>query len=162
MSVVCTIAAATTVAISSGVLSGIVTAVGAHLGLKLLAAGSEGQAEGTPATEEVAGGDLVEVSIATGAALQQVVAERCHLVLGGEGITLTVDRDIRGRLTVRAHGEGLTRVQVQEQAAKLLGLVLQQVAYREVVRTMKANGLQVQGEERTADGVVRVRIGRAR
>ena len=92
--------------------------------------------------------------------LDQKAIDALDAQFGGEGVTLTVTRDIRGQLSVKVHAEGISREEAAQRANQLLGLILQQVAYRDVVKTMKQRGLQVQEEARLQDGTVRVRLGR--
>lgn len=167
MSVVVTMAAAGVVAIHAPVLVGMATAVAASMGLRVLdAAVREGEANRQSALVEATAAGLaaaveeVEVTSATAEALKEVVAERTTVAFGDDRVTVTLSRDIRGRLTVRAHGRGMTRAEVNGAAERFLGLVLQQVAYREAVRMLKAQGLSVDEEARLEDGTVRVRLKR--
>lgn len=164
MSVVVTVAAAGGITVAAQVFAGIVTAAATALGMKVIAApvktGSELREEAFAAEAErlVAEAERVDVTIATEAALEKLVAERASLTFADAKIELTVSRDIRGKVNVRAHGEGVSRAEVTARATKLLGLIQQQVAYREVVLKMKAHGLAVETEEKLADGTVRVRL----
>ncbi len=104
----------------------------------------------------------VELSTAQSAAMQELVAERCELHFGDEQFQLSLTRDLRGKLTVRAHGDGMSREEVAERAERFLGLLQQQIAYREVVTRMRAYGLDVTNEARLEDGTVKVRIAKKR
>lgn len=141
------------------IFSGICTAAAASLGLQVLK-----QAELANATErreamlQESITDSIEVSVATEAALTEVVAERCTMSFTGPNIQLTVQRDIRGKMTITAHGEGISRAEVSRQAEALLGKIRQQLAYRQVLQKMKQHGFQVDTESQKADGTVRVHI----
>lgn len=169
MSVVVTVAAVGAVTAGSKVFAGLAAAAAASLGMKAAAALSEAQEEqrraglfADEATRLQAEAEQVEVSSATHAALEQVVAERCELRFTDGAIELTVSRDIRGKVTVRAHGHGVSRAVVEERAHRYLGLLQQQVAYRRVLAEMKQHGFAVAEEDRAEDGTVRVRIRRPR
>jgi hypothetical protein len=169
MSVVCTVTAASAVYLSAGVLSGIATATATVMGLRQLH-----QAEGETVQEEardrqaaeaaalVEAVETVELSTRQTEALKGLVAERCHLVFTDGKLRITLTRNVRGELKVKAHGENTPRAEVAEQAERFLGLLLQQVAYREVVTKMKRYGLDVQQEARAEDGTVKLRISRRR
>jgi hypothetical protein len=167
MSVVVTVAAAGVIAMHSGALIALAASVAAGLGLK---ATQEGVREQDDERERLAGlyrdtasaleeaSQKVEISTATRAALETVVAERCEATFEGDGWRLVLQRDIRGVLTVRAHGRGVDRVELHARASRFLGLLQQQIAYREVVRTLRQRGFGVAEEKRLEDGTVRVRV----
>lgn len=169
MSVVVTVAAVGTVAVGSKVFAAMAAAAAAQLGLQAARAAEQAaeaerrvgllqaSVDGLQAQAEV-----VEVSVATEAALQQAIAERCSLSFAADGFELTVIRDIRGKVSVRAHGHRMSRAEVDERARKFLGLLRQQVAYRQVVQEMKRHGFAVAEEARQDDGTVRVSIKRRR
>ncbi len=169
MSVVCTVAAASATYLAAGILTGIAASAATAMGLRQLQA-----AEGAILREEAReramqamqqeheAAQMVEVSTARSAALQELVAERCELHFGSETFQITLTRDLRGKLTVRAHGEGMSRQEVTDRAERFLGLLQQQIAYREVVSRMKAYGLDVAEEARLEDGTVKVRIAKKR
>lgn len=167
MSCIVTVAAVGTVLVNTGILSGIATGVAAGLGLRTLerAAQADAQAGARQAAQEEAlaagSADVVEISSASAEALSKVVAERCRLVFGDEKMTLTVDRDIRGKLTVRAHGEGVSEGELHRRADALLKGIQQQVAYREAVALLKGRGFKIEHEERLPDGTARVRVVKA-
>jgi hypothetical protein len=166
MSVVCTVAGAGACYLGPAVLSGLATATAAVMAMRQLKA-----AEGETLQEEerlrleheaeamVDAVSQVELSPAQRDKVGAMVAERCHMVFGDDRLTLTLTRDLRGKLTVRAHGHGMSRAEVGEAAERFLGLLMQQIAYREVVTKMKRYGLDVQQEARLEDGTVKLRIG---
>lgn len=167
MSVVVTVAAVGYVAIHSGALLAIAGSVAATLGLRAVEQGlqqKEQEDERLAAFYKSVAGELkakaeeVELSSASKAALESVVAERCQAEFHGQGIRLTLTRDIRGILKVRAHGEGLSQAELQERARTFLGLIQQQIAYREVLRNLKQRGFAVEHEERLQDGTARIRV----
>jgi hypothetical protein len=166
MSVICTVAGAGACYLGPAALSGIATATAAVMAMRQLKA-----AEGEVQLEEerlrledearamVDAVSQVELNTEQRDKVGSLVAERCHLVFTDDRLEITLTRDVRGKLTVRAHGEGMTRAEVSEAAERFLGLVMQQVAYREVVTKMKRYGLDVQQEARLEDGTVKLRIG---
>ncbi len=164
MSVVVTVAAAGGITVAAQVFAGIVTAAATALGMKVVSApaktGTQLREEASQAEADrlLAEAKRVEVTLATEASLEKFVAERASLMFADDKIEMTVSRDIRGKVSVHAHGEGVSRAEVTARATKLLGLIQQQVAYREVVLKMKAHGLAVETEEKLADGTVRVRL----
>ena len=167
MSVICTVAGAGACYLGPAALSGIATATAGVLAMRQLkAAEAETQREEETArlqAEVDAMADAatqVELSTAHSDTVGTLVAERCHMVFGNDDITITLTRDVRGKLVVRAHGHGMTRAEVSEQAERFLGLLMQQVAYREVVTKMKRYGLDVTEEARLEDGTVKLRIGK--
>ncbi len=169
MSVVVTVAAVGSVAVASKVFAGMAAAAAAGLGMK--AAEAAGRVEEEERRHGLLQDEVdqlrteaerIDVSVATEAALEQAVAERCSLSFADDRVQLTVTRDIRGKVTVRAHGDGISRAELTERANRFLGLIQQQVAYRQVVTEMKRHGFAVAEEERTEDGTVRVRIKRNR
>ncbi|MFT4977012.1 MAG: hypothetical protein ACI8S6_002917 [Myxococcota bacterium] len=159
MSVVVTVAGVAATTIGVPVFTGICTAVAASLGMKLVAQ-AEAAAEAQAEAAAEAAAQQIDVTVSTQASLEQLVAERCSLSFQGESITMTVQRDIRGKMTVRAHGEGLSRAEVSQQATALLAKIRQQLAYRQIVQKMKSHGFSVASEEQQADGTVRVHIRR--
>ena len=167
MSVVVTVAAAGTVVVTSKVFAGLAAAAAAGMGMRLvdaseaaLQSSERSLAFAAEAERALAEAEAIDVSVATEGALETVVAERCSLTMTDDRITLHVERDIRGKVTVRAHGRGVPREEVTRRAEDLLGRIRQQVAYREVVRKMKAHGFAVNQEARAEDGTVRVHIRR--
>ena len=165
MSVIVTVGAAGVITLAAPVFSALVTAAAATLGMRVLnqaqaAAEEEARAKAEARASPRVEGQEISVTSATEAAITQVVAERCSLSFTDGDVELTVLRDIRGKVTVRAHAHALTRAQLTERAERLLGLIRQQVAYREVVTKLKAHGLAVETEAREADGTVRVRLAR--
>lgn len=166
MSVICTVAGAGACYLGPAAISGIATATAAVMAMRQLKA-----AEGEVLREEerlrleheaeamLAAVSQVELSSKQRDQVGSLVAERCHMVFTNDQLTITFTRDVRGKLTVRAHGEGMSRAEVSEAAERFLGLVMQQVAYREVVTKMKRYGLDVQQEARLEDGTVKLRIG---
>lgn len=166
MSVVCTLAVPGVVYLGPTVLAGLASAVATAMALHQLDA-AEGEVlreeeRARLAVDAQALSDAVsqvELGAAQAEALEGLVAERCHMVFGDDRLILTLNRDVRGKLTVRAHGEGMSAAEVSEKAERFLGLLMQQVAYREVVTRMKRYGLEVQQEARLEDGTVKVRIG---
>lgn len=167
MSVVVTVAAVGAVTAGSKVFAGMCAAAAAALGMKAveaLQAASEEERRQELAAEELRAlrdeAARVEISSTTEAALQQVVAERCALRFTDGAIEVTVERDIRGKVTVRAHGHGVARAVVAERAHRFLGLLQQQVAYRQVLGALRQHGFAVADEARAEDGTVRVRITR--
>ena len=169
MSVVVTVAAVGTVAVGSKIFAAMAAAAAAQLGLQAArAAQHAAEAERQAGLQQELVDDLqaqaevVEVSVATEAALEQAIAERCSLSFAADGFELTVTRDIRGKVTVRAHGHRMSRAQVDQRARAFLGLLRQQVAYRQVVQELKHHGFAVAHEAREEDGTVRVSIKRRR
>ncbi|MFH1465726.1 MAG: hypothetical protein ABIO70_15170 [Pseudomonadota bacterium] len=169
MSVVCAVTLGYTSYVAATTLIGLASAAATALGLRQL-----NQAEGAIAQEEarealaqqIAGQaratlEEVELSTAQAAALSGLVAERAQAVFGDARFQLVLTRDLRGLLKVTAHGDGMSRAQVAERAEKFLGLLQQQLAYREVVLQMKDLGLKVEQESRAEDGTVKVRLRRS-
>ena len=167
MSVVCTVLGAGATYVGATTLIGLASAAATALGLRQLQA-----AEAETAREEARDAvarcaaeaqsaiEQVELSTSRSAALSALVAERCQAVFGDATFQLVLSRDVRGQLTVRAHGEGMGREEVAARAERFLGLLQQQLAYREVLLGMRAHGLVVQEESRTEDGTVKVRLAR--
>jgi len=167
MSCICTVAAIGSIALPSSVFSGLVATVAAQMGLRALQAAEVAhaledrlEAQTQTAASELAALRTIEVTTTQRAGLEEIVAERCALHFESDTVELTVERDIRGKLTVRAHSHTLDQVQVNEQANAMLGRILQAVAYREVVSKMRDHGFEVAAEERLEDGTARVRIRR--
>lgn len=165
MSVVVTVAAAGTVVVGTKVFAAIAMAAAAQLGLQ--AAKAAAQAEESDrrlslveedARALVEASNQVQVTLATQAALEQAVAERCSLRFVAEDFELVVERDIRGTVSVHAHSHGMSREQVAEKAHRFLGLLRQQIAYRQVLGKLKRHGFAVAEESRQDDGTVRVTI----
>lgn len=159
----------TTSYIAAGTLIGLASAAATALGLRQLNAADAAVAreEAREAlAQEVAGQaraalEEVELSTAQTAALSGLVAERCQAVFGDAHFQLVLTRDIRGQLKVTAHGDGMSREEVAARAEKFVGLLQQQLAYREVVLSMKDLGLKVEQESRAEDGTVKVRLRRS-
>lgn len=169
MSVIVTVAAVGSTAIGAKVFALVATAAAAQLGLKAAqAATEEVEARRQDALHQAevqaarAAAETVELGVADQAAVEQLVAERCELRFHSADLELVVQRDIRGRITVRAHGHGMSRAQVHEKAAAFLGLLRQQLAYRAVLAEVKRHGFGVTQEERQPDGTVRVVLARRR
>ena len=167
MSVVATVAAVGVVTVSSKLFAGMAAAAAASLGMKAartVADAEEVERLDALRAQEVAAlksaAEEVEVSAATEAALQQAIAERCELHFTDGVVDLTVTRDIRGKVKVRAHAHGLSRAEVTDRATRFLGLLQQQVAYRRVMNELRLHGFAAAEEERAEDGTVRVRIKR--
>jgi len=159
MSVAVTVAGIAATSVGAPVFTGICTAVAASLGMTLLdraAAAVEDAQEAHQPTQ----GEAVAVSVATEAALTELVAERCSMRFSGEAVTVTVTRDIRGQVTVTAHSETLSRQAVAEQANAVLGRIRQQLAYRQILQKMKTHGFSVSDEALKDDGTVRLHIRR--
>ncbi|MCB9777525.1 MAG: DUF1257 domain-containing protein [Alphaproteobacteria bacterium] len=167
MSVIVAVGAAAAVGGGSALFSAVAAAAAAGLGLKAIEASAQDVEERR--RDELAQAELrqmraeaerVEISSATEAALTDIVAEAQELHFAGEGIELMVRRDIRGKVSVTAHGHGMTRAEVEAFANRYLGLLRQQVAYREAVQALKRHGFAVAEEAREADGTVQVRVRR--
>ena len=161
MSVVVTVAAAGTVVVGGKIFAGLATAAAASMGLKLVEAAeqaAQAAEEQEAAAERAQIAQELEVSVATEAALTKAVAERCRLVFTDAKVRLVITRDIRGKVTVTARGQGLSRAEVTQRAEALLGKIRQQVAYREVVTRMKAHGFDLAQEQSLDDGTVRVKL----
>lgn len=157
MSVVVTVAAAGAITVAAPILSAIAATAAATLGLKALAEVEAAQRLGADVTTSARNEARIEARVAQEAALSALVADRCTLHFGDDAVTLIVNRDIRGRLTIVAHGE-LPAAQLRARAEQLLGLIQQQVAYRNVVKKMKDHGFSVDAEQRLEDGTARVRL----
>ncbi len=158
MSVVVTMAATGAVMVAAPVLAGIAATAAAALGLKAL---SEAELDARIRRElELHAETTVEIAVttATAAALTEVVAERSVLWFGDGRVTLRVARDIRGRLSVQAKGDGVPRHELEATARRLVGLIQQQVAYRSVMVRLKAEGFQVDEEARLEDGSAKIRL----
>ena len=163
MSVVVTVAGIAATSVGAPVFTGICAAVSASLGMRLLqgaeqAAVAEQLAAAEAQQGAAAGQQSLEVTVATESALSELVAERCELTFAGDAVSVTVRRDIRGRISVTAHGEGLTRAEVADRAEAVLGRIRQQLAYRQIMQKMKSHGFAVSTESQQADGTVRVHI----
>jgi len=161
MSVVVTVAAAGTVVVGAKVFTALATAAAASLGLKLVEAAelsAQAVQEQEQALEAASVTQNLEVSVATEAALSQVVAERCRLVFADDKVKVVITRDIRGKVTVSAHSSNMSRAQLTQRAEALLGKIRQQVAYRDVVTRMKAHGFNLSQEQALEDGTVRVHL----
>jgi hypothetical protein len=155
MSVICTVAAGGAVYLSAGALAGLASAAAGAMALRRTDEEQERRQEAGEAQHA-----RVELSPGREEQLSQLVAERCSLRFEGEELDLELHRDVRGRLSVAAHSELLAQAELMERAERFLGLLMQQVAYREVVTRMKRYGLEVSQEVRLEDGTVRVRIGK--
>ena len=169
MSIVVTVAAAGTVAVGGKIFAGLAAAAATSLGMRMVENAqqqTERERQSALVTDQMQQtldvSQVVEVSIATEAALEDVVAERCALTFADDQITLSVTRDIRGKVTVTAHGRGVSRAAVTQRAEEMLGRIRQQVAYREVVQKMKQHGFAVGEEARANDGTVRLQLRRKR
>ena len=163
MSVVVTVAGIAASSVAAPVFSGICAAAAASLGMKMLSQAEQAsqQEEAATQAENIAQAEI-DVTVATEAALTEVVAERCSMTFEGPNIRMVVARDIRGKMTVTAHGEGISREEVSKQAEALLGKVRQQLAYRQVLQKMQQHGFQVSSESQQTDGTVRVHIRKRR
>ena len=167
MSCICTVAAIGSIALPSSVFSGLVAAVATQMGLRTLQAAEYAHAledrldaEADAVAQQLAETRTIEVTTTQRAGLEEIVAERCTLHFENDEVELTVNRDIRGKLTVKAHSHSLNQAQVNEKANEMLGRILQAVAYREVVSKMRDHGFEVASEQRLEDGTARVRIRR--
>lgn len=171
MSVIVTVAAVGAVTVGSKLFAGLCLGAAASLGMKAAEALGTAEEEARRAglrQDEVAQlraeAARIEVSVATEAALEGVVAERAELSFEDERIRLVVRRDIRGKVTVSAsalHGRApVGREEVAARAERFLGLLQQQIAYQRVVQEMRHHGFSVAEEDRAEDGTVRVRIRR--
>ncbi len=160
MSVVCTVAGGGAVYIGVGVLAGLASATASSMALREVEANEEETLRRFEALRQEM--KTVELASSQTERLSELVAERCRLLFAGDGMSLELIRDVRGTLTVRAHGEDISQAELTERAERFLGLLMQQVAYREVVTKMKRYGLEVQQEARLEDGTVKVRIGGGR
>ena len=162
MSVIVTVGAVGSVLVNTGVLTGVASAVAAAMGLRTINEASRAQADeerrAEAQTRALSDADVVQITTSAEDALSQVVAERCALVFRDDKVEMTVERDIRGKLTVRAHGEGVTRAELSARAQALLGGIQQQLAYRAALKTLKERGFTVETEERLADGTARVKV----
>lgn len=158
MSVIVLVAAPSVVPIASAALSALAAAAAAHVGLKALEAAELEQRQAHLAALREEAGETVEVRPAAAATLRELVAERATLYFGDDRVTLVVQRDIRGTLTVRAKGDGIAKRELQARAEKLLGLIQQQVAYRDALQKLKQRGFTVEDEARLEDGTARVRV----
>jgi len=157
MSVVCTVAGGGAVYVGVGVLTSLASATAASMAMREIEATEEETLRRFEALRQNL--ETVELASTQSEQLSGLVAERCCMLFGGEDISLELTRDVRGKLTVRAHGENMSRAELAERSERFLGLLMQQVAYREVVTRMKRYGLDVQQEARLEDGTVKVRIG---
>jgi hypothetical protein len=164
MSVVVTVAAAGAVTVGAPVLSALAAAAAAALGMRVLDAAEQEQhrvdLQARRAAQLTDLDTSVELSVATEAVVDQVVADRCVVEMADDRVLLRMERDIRGALRVTAHGEGVSRAEVSRRAEALLGLLRQQIAYRDLVRRMEGHGFAVAEEQRAADGTVRLRLRR--
>ena len=146
--------------ISRSILAGLAASAATALGLRSLARADVEAGVRSALEQGLAAGAEVEVavSMAEEASLGEAVAERSSLWFGDGRVTVLLSRDIRGRLSVRAKGEGVSRTELEGRARKLVGLIQQQVAYRSAVSRLKAEGFSVEHEERLDDGTARVRL----
>lgn len=160
MSVVVTVAGVAATAIGTPVFSGVCAAVAASLGLRALEGAEVAAQQEEAERARAAMGETLDVTVATEAALSELVAERCSMTFADDKITMQITRDIRGQITIRAHGEGIRREEVSARAAQLLGKIRQQLAYRQILQKMKSHGFAVDTETQQADGTVRVHIRR--
>ena len=165
MSVIVTVGAVGAVMVNTGVLVGMATAVATAMGMKSIhtTTAAEDQQEGREQGFKMQMGanastDTIEISSNASNALKKVVAERCEMTFADAEVSLTVKRDIRGTLTVRAHSETVSKQELSRRAEALLGGIQQQVAYREAVALLKSKGFQIEQEERLADGTARVKV----
>lgn len=148
------------VAISSQLLVSIAVSAAASMGLEALVAENLTQMQKDMLEELEKGFSEVEISIAKTENLKNVVAERCSASFVKDNVIIMIRRDVRGNLRVMAKGEGIDKAELNKRANDFLGIILQQVAYSEVVTNLKLYGLKVKEESRESNGVVKVRIGR--
>ena len=163
MSVVVTVAGIAATSVSASVFSGVCAAAAASLGMVVTQKAEQAAQEADrQALTSEATRSQIDVTVATEAALTELVAERCSMTFEGPNIRMVVQRDIRGKMTITAHGEGISRAEVSKQAEALLGKIRQQLAYRQVLQKMQQHGFQVSSEAQQADGTVRVHIRKRR
>jgi len=169
MSIIVAVGAVATVNAGSTVFIGMATAAAATLGLKAIQETETAIEQNRRAAMKQAEvsrlknqSQQVQISSATEAAVAEVVSERQELHFASDNMELTVKRDIRGKVTVTAHGHGMSRTEVEDFAHRYLGLLRQQVAYRQAVTALKRHGFRVANESRSEDGTVQVRINRRR
>ena len=153
MSVVVVIAATGAISAAAPILGAMAATAAAALGLRALSESEAGARAAVLAHNEA----NVDVRPRQVEALEQIVAERCTLHFGDDACTITVHRDVRGKLSVRAHGH-LPKVQLKAKADAMLGSIQQQIAYRNVVQRMKGHGFVVAAEQRLADGTAKLQL----
>ena len=101
----------------------------------------------------------VEVTLENGAE-----ATAADLALGEErvfvkdDITVRIQRDGRGKVSVSVHGETQTRAEIEQVGREFTQRIAQQFAYHRLVTELKQRNLNMVEETVDEDGTVRVKV----
>jgi hypothetical protein len=107
------------------------------------------RAEGSRAVEmEVPNSEVVAEGLARG---QKLRIER-------EGVTLEIGVDDRGKCTVCASGDGLSKAELKRIGEEVAGRIVQQFAYHKLVTELKGRGYQIAEESVQQDQSIQLRV----
>lgn len=106
----------------------------------------------------VSAGIEVEVDVAATETLAEHVAAGQTMVFQRDDVTLTVVRDERGKLTVKAHSDNRSEEELREVAGEFCNRVAQQYAYHTLMGELQQRGFNVVEQQVEEDGTVRVKV----
>jgi len=107
---------------------------------------------------KVSAGIEVEVDAASVDNFAGHVAAGQTMVFQRDDVTLTVVRDERGRLTVKAHSNSRSEEQLRQLAGDFCNRVAQQYAYHTLMGQLQERGFNVVDQQVEEDGTVRVKV----
>ncbi len=111
----------------------------------------------------VKGRRTVELSLdveITGAVTEDLKRDQI-LTFSRDDIVVTVQRDLRGKCTIRVNGpDGQSVRQLEAKGKEFLGAIIQQFAYNKMAQEMERRGANVVGEEISAEGDIVLKLRR--
>ncbi len=102
----------------------------------------------------------VEVAMERSRVIAEALAEDERVTLQRDGVQVEFYKDPRGRFAVHVKGANMTKSQLEEEGARVIGRVRQQYAYQKMMVELERRGYETGQEEVDEDGRIKIKMHR--
>jgi hypothetical protein len=100
----------------------------------------------------------VEMEVPNSEVVAEGVARGQKLRIHRDGVVIEIGVDERGKCTVCASGEGVSKAELRRIGEEVAGRVVQQFAYHKLVTELKSRGYQIAEESVQQDQSIQLRV----
>ena len=100
----------------------------------------------------------VKIELDNSQVIEEAMSRGQKLVFTKENVTLTIERDVRGKLSIHVNGLNRTNAELKAIGNEIVGRIIQQFVYNKVMQELKKSDLSVVDQEVMKDDTIKIKL----